>query len=97
MLKVLDLKSGCPKIKFKLFQEAVSHIFNVTLKSQKTYLYGYKRANSGSLLLPKNPTSAQKLVSFIFGSGLLGWKSIAIFKNWPIFSSCFFRSIFLKC
>ena len=33
------------------------------------------------------PTSAQKLALIICGYGWLGWKWIATWKNWPIFSS----------
>ena len=50
MVKILDLKSGCPTFKFKLDKGAASPIFIVTLNSQKTYLYGCKRANNVSLL-----------------------------------------------
>ena len=69
------------------FKGAVSPIFRVTLNRQKSCLYGCKRQNNGSVYFNNNPTSAQKLVSFIVSWGWLGWKWISTRENWPFFSS----------
>ena len=59
----------------------VSPILSVTLKSQKHICMDVNVKKNGSVFLNNHLTNAQKLVSFIFGCGWLGWKWIGTLKN----------------